>query len=661
MQYYSLIIKRETGDIAVAERAYTANDIHILQGLEGVRKRPAMYIGSTNSMGLHHLVWEVVDNAVDEALSGFGKTISVTIYKDGSVSVLDEGRGIPVDINKETKRPGVEIVFTELHAGGKFNSSVYKSAGGLHGVGASVTNALSEWVDVTVYQNGGIYNLRFENGGHLVKPLERIGDTRKHGTFVRFKPDATIFSTVEFKYDTIASHLQESAFLMKGVRFIIYDERSNQKSEFFYQDGLVEYIHNLNENKNQIIPVFAFSDVDTLTNIETEVALQYCYEDYNETIYSYVNNVKTGDGGTHESGFRAGITRAVNEFAEAQNLLKGKKLEGSDIREGLTAIVSLKVPEELLEFEGQTKGKLGTPVAYQVVSNLIYNKLTYYLTENKENAMLIIKKCVDSQQARLAARKAKDEARSTKKVKQEVILSDKLTPAQSKDYLKNELFIVEGDSAGGTAKKGRDRIHQAILPLRGKPLNTDSIAIEKLLHNEEIATIINTVGAGFGQSFDLEDIHYGKIIIMTDADTDGAHIQTLLLTFFYHYMRSLITSGHVFIAVPPLYRVFKEDGKKKLVQEYAWDDKGLEAAKKKVGAGYKINRYKGLGEMDAIQLKETTMDPKTRFLIQVDINDPFLVEKRVNVLMGKDASIRRQWVEENVDFNRVDTFMKEVK
>ena len=643
----------------MAERQYTANDIQILQGLEGVRKRPAMYIGSSNASGLHHLVWEVVDNAVDEALSGYGKNITVTLHKDGSCSVLDEGRGIPVGINKETGRPGVEIVFTELHAGGKFNSSVYKSAGGLHGVGASVTNALSEWCDVTVYQDG-IYHLRFEKGGHLVEPLHKIGETKKHGTLVRFKPDPLIFSTTEFKYDTIASHLRESAFLMKGVRFIIIDERNDEKQEFFYQNGLIEYINILNEEKKEIIPVVNFDEVDQATQIETEIALQYCYEDYNETIYSYVNNVKTGDGGTHESGFRTGITRAVNDFAEAQGLVKGKKLEGSDIREGLTAIISLKIPEELLEFEGQTKGKLGTPAANPVVSNLIYNKFTYYLTENKENAIRIIKKCIDSQQARLAARKAKDEARSSKKAKQEVILSDKLTPAQSKDYLKNELFIVEGDSAGGTAKKGRDRIHQAILPLRGKPLNTDSISLDKLVHNEEIATIINTVGAGFGQTFDIEDIHYGKIIIMTDADTDGAHIQTLLLTFFYHYMRSLITSGHIYIAVPPLYRIYKEENKK-LTQEYAWDDAGLEEAKKKVGGGYKINRYKGLGEMDAIQLKETTMDPRTRFLIQVDINDPFLVEKRVNVLMGKDASLRRKWVEENVDFNTVDTFLKEAK
>ena len=639
---------------------YTADDIHVMKGLEGVRKRPAMYIGSTNAQGLHHLVWEVVDNAVDEALSGFGKKITVTMHKDGSVSVLDEGRGIPVGINKETGRPAVEVVFTELHAGGKFNNAVYKSAAGLHGVGASVTNALSEWIDINVYQNGNIYHLKFENGGNLVVPLEVIGTTKKHGTYVRFKPDATIFSTVEFKWDTIASHLQESAFLMKGVEFALFDEKTGQNQSFLYENGLVEYINSVNVNKNPLSSVINFADTDEETQIDIEIALQYCNEDYNETIYSYVNNVRTRDGGTHETGFRLGITKAVNDFAEMSKLVKAKKLEGTDIREGLTAVISLKIPETLLEFEGQTKGKLGTPQATSVVSNFIYNKLTYYLTENKEFAINLINKCVASQNARIAARKAKEEARSSKKPKQDLILSDKLTPAQSKDYAKNELFIVEGDSAGGTAKKGRDRLHQAILPLRGKPLNTDSISIDKLVHNEEFATIINTIGAGFGQSFDLDDIKYGKIIIMTDADTDGAHIQTLLLTFFYNFMRQLITTGHVYIAVPPLYRVYKEDGKR-VIQEYAWDDEGLEKAKKLVGGGYKVSRYKGLGEMDAIQLKETTMDPKTRLLIQVDIEDPILVEKRVNILMGRDTSVRRAWVEENVDFNKVDTFMKEVK
>ena len=637
---------------------YSADDIHIMRGLEGVRKRPAMYIGSTNATGLHHLVWEVVDNSVDEALSGFGNHITVTIHKDGSLTVSDEGRGVPTGIQKQTGKRAIELVYSELHAGGKFSNSVYKSAGGLHGVGASVTNALSEWIDVTVYRDGEISHIRWEDGGRKEIPLEVIGTTNKHGTTVTFKPDPRIFSTVEFKWDTIFNHLQESAFLMKKVRFILKDERTNLSQEFYYENGLKEYISILNQNKRPLTDIIDFSD--TVNDMDIEVALQYCYEDYDDTIYSYVNNVRTRDGGTHETGFKTGVTKAVNDFIEMNNLTKGKKLDGNDIREGLTTIISLKVPENLLEFEGQTKGKLGTPQATPAVSNFVYEKFSSYLVEHKETALLIIQKCIDSMNARMAARKAKDEARSSKKAKQEIILSDKLTPAQSKDYAKNELFIVEGDSAGGSAKKGRDRIHQAILPLRGKPLNTDSITVERLMQNEEFATIINTIGAGFGQSFDIEDIKYGKIIIMTDADTDGAHIQTLLLTFFYHYMRQLITTGHIYIAVPPLYRVHKEDGKK-VIQEYAWDDEGLELAKKKVGAGYKINRYKGLGEMDAIQLKETTMDPKTRLLLQVEIDDPILAEKRVNVLMGRDASVRRAWVEENVDFNKIDTFIKEVK
>ena len=639
---------------------YTADDIHVLRGLEGVRKRPAMYIGSTNATGLHHLVWEIVDNAVDEALSGFGDKIIVTIHKDGSCSVLDEGRGIPCGINKETGRPAIELVFTELHAGGKFNNAIYKSAGGMHGVGAAVTNALSKYLDVTVYKDGNIYHMRYENGGNIVIPLEQIGTTKKHGSYVRFLPDPTIFSTTEFKRETIAGRLKEAAFLMKNVKFVLIDERTGDNEEFFYENGLVEYVANINANKRPMTPVASFTDVDEVTGISTEIAIQFCYEDYNETILSYANNIRTRDGGTHEVGFKTGITRAVNDFGENNNILHGKKLDGADIREGMTAIISVKIPESILEFEGQTKSKLGTNEATYIVQNVIYNKFTYYLTENREVASVLIKKCLDSQAARMAARKAKDEARSAKKAKTEIILSDKLTPAQSKDYAKNELFIVEGDSAGGSAKKGRDRLHQAILPLRGKPLNTDGMAVSAVLKNEEIATIINTIGAGFGQAFDIDDIHYGKIIIMTDADTDGAHIQTLLLTFFYHYMRPLITSGHVYIAVPPLYRIYKEEGKK-IKQEYAWDDEGMEAAKKKIGAGYKISRYKGLGEMDAIQLKETTMDPRTRLLIRVDIEDPLLADSRVSVLMGKDTSSRKKWVEENVNFNEVDTFMKEVK
>jgi topoisomerase-4 subunit B len=638
---------------------YTADDIDVLEGLSGVRKRPAMYIGSTNSSGLHHLVWEVIDNGVDEALSGFGSRISVIIHKDGSLSVEDEGRGIPVGIHHQTNIPAVQLIFSTLHSGGKFSDAVYKSSAGLHGVGASVTNALSEYLDVTVFQEGQAHHIRFENGGKLAIPLEIIGKTNKHGTLVRFKPDATIFSSVEFKWDTIYNHLQESAFLLKKVRFILKDERTDLSHEFYYADGLKEYVATLNQSKKPLGNIVSFEDDSN--GIKIECAMQYCIEDYNESIYSYANNVRTRDGGTHETGFRIGLTRAVNDFATEHSLLKGKrKLEGSDIREGLTAILSLKIPESLLQYEGQTKSKLGTPEAIQAVNNFIYSKLTYYLNENKEFAVNLIKKVTDSRDARLAARKAKEEARSTKKVKNEMIISDKLTPCQSKDYPLNELFIVEGESAGGTARKGRDRLHQAILPLRGKPLNTDNVTMDRMLKNEEFATIISTIGAGVGQNFDIDESKYGKIIIMTDADTDGAHIQTLLLTFFYHYMRPLVNKGKIYVAVPPLYRVYKEVNKN-IVYEYAWDDRGLEKAKKSIGPGYKISRYKGLGEMDADQLWETTMNPRTRQLIRVKIEDPLLVERRVSVLMGKDAAIRRKWVEENVDFNVVDKFIEEVK
>ena len=639
------------------KQAYDSSSIEYLEGLEGVRKRPAMYIGSTNTYGLHHLVWEIVDNAVDEALNGYGNKITVTINKDGSLSVLDEGRGIPVDIHKKTKMPAVQLIFTTLHSGGKFSEQAYKSSAGLHGVGSAVTNALSLFCDVTVYKDGKINHIRFENGGKLKQPLEVLGTTLKHGTLVTFKPDPKIFSTVEFKWDTIYNHLQESAYLLKKVHFILKDERTKNEAEFYYENGLREYIENLNQSKQVLGPVIDFSD--ETNNISIELAFQYCLEDYNETIYSYVNNVRTRDGGTHESGFKTGITKAVNDFAEANNLLRNKqKLEGSDIREGLTTIVSLRMPESILEFEGQTKGKLGTQQALSAVSNLIYTKFTYYLNENKEFASNLIRKCIDSQTARLEARKAKEEVRN-KKRKETVILSDKLTPAHGKDYELNELFIVEGDSAGGSAKKGRNPKTQAILPLRGKPLNTDSITMDRLLKNEEIATIINTIGAGYGSNFDIDNIHYGKIIIMTDADTDGAHIQTLLLTFFYHYMKPLINAGKVFVAVPPLYRVYKGSGKD-YKYRYAWDDNELNEAKKEIGKGYSITRYKGLGEMDPNQLKESTMDPKHRLLLQVNIDDPLVVDQRVSILMGKDSSLRKKWIEENVDFNQNDEFMKEV-
>lgn len=643
----------------MAEKTYDASSIDILEGLAGVRKRPAMYIGSTNVNGLHHLVWEIVDNAVDEALNGYGDTIKITICKDGAVQVEDQGRGIPVDIHKQSGMPAVQLLFTTLHSGGKFSDKAYQSSAGLHGVGSSVTNALSEYCDVTIFRDKKIHHIRFEDGGKLVTPLEVLGETKKKGTTVRFKPDSRIFSTTDFKFETIANHVKESAFLLKGVKFIVIDERTNENVEYYYVDGIKQYVQTLEEEKNTFGEVIYFHGVED--SISIEIALQFAYQDYAENIYSYANNVRTHDGGTHESGFRTGLTKAINDYAEENGLIKsGHKLEGNDIREGLTAIISLKIPEAKLEYEGQTKQKLGTPEATPIVSSFLYNNLSYYLNEHKEFAVNLIKKCLDAQNSRLAARKARDEARSKKTVKTDVILSDKLTPASSKDYDRNELFIVEGDSAGGTAKKSRDRMHQAILPLRGKPLNTFGLPIEKVLKNEECATLINTIGAGVKENCNPDNSHYGKIIIMTDADTDGAHIQTLLITFFYNFMRPLILKGKVFVACPPLYRASRQVNGK-VEYKYAWDDESLAKAKKDLGGNPKVNRYKGLGEMNEDQLWETTMDPRSRQLVKVTIEDSLLAEQRLITLMGNDPQIRRTWIEENINFSEVDSFIDEVK
>ena len=644
-------------DIEKAEQGYTAQDIELLSEMEGVRKRPGMYIGSTNSTGLHHLVWEIVDNGVDEAVNGYGDKIYVTIHKDGSIEIEDEGRGIPVDMHSSGV-PAVQLIYTTLHSGGKFSDKNYSTSAGLHGVGATVTNALSEYCDVTIYRLGKIYHIRFEDGGKLVTPLEVLGTTRKHGTVVRFKPDKRIFSTVEFKWDTISNHLQEEAFLLKKVHFILKDERANLSREFYYEKGLSEYVLNLNQNKEPLGPILYFDDEGS--QIKIELAMQWCIKDYNENIYSYANSVRTHDGGTHETGLRLGLTRAVNDWATQNGIIKeSQKLDGNDIREGLTAVISVKVPEKILEYEGQTKGKLGTPAALSAVNDFTYQSVVHYLAEHKDFAVDLIKKVQASKEAREAARKAKEAARTGKKSKKEdFIISDKLAAAQSKDYAQNELFIVEGDSAGGSAKTGRDRLHQAILPLRGKPLNTDSVTMERMLQNVEFSTIINTIGAGVGADFDVEDAKYGKIIIMTDADTDGAHIQILLLTFFYNYMKPLITHGMVYLACPPLYGVYKKTEPNKII--YCQNDQELAAAKEKIGPGYAIKRYKGLGEMNAEQLAATTMNKATRQLLQVKIDDPLVVEKRISILMGKDPSLRRNWIEENVKFNDEDTFIKEV-
>lgn len=630
--------------------AYDDSSIQILEGLEAVRKRPGMYIGSTDGRGLHHLVYEIVDNAVDEALAGFGKEINITIGKDNSITVQDFGRGMPTGMHSSGK-PTIEVILTVLHAGGKFNEGSYKTSGGLHGVGSSVVNALSSWMTVRVVRDGSVYEERFENGGHPIGTLTKTGKTGEpNGTTISFLPDPTIFQTTVFKFDIIEERIRESAFLLKGVKFTLKDERGEGNTEIFhYDDGIKSFVTYLNEDKDVIGDVFYFEG--TKEEIEFEFAGQY-NDGYSENLISFVNNVRTGDGGTHEMGARSGFTKAFNEYARKVNLLKekDKNLEGSDFREGLSAVIAVRIPEELLQFEGQTKGKLGTPQARSAVDAIVYEQMSYFLLENGELAQDLVKKAIRARDAREAARKARDDSRSGKrKKKTDTLLSGKLTPAQSRDAKKNELFLVEGDSAGGSAKQGRERKFQAILPLRGKVLNTQKAKLPDILKNEEINTMIYTIGAGVGAEFKIEDANYDKVIIMTDADTDGAHIQILLLTFFYRYMRPMIDAGKVYIALPPLYKLQKGTGAKTQIV-YAWTDDELEAASKKMGKGYSLQRFKGLGEMNADQLWETTMDPSTRTLIRVKIEDAALAERRVTTLMGDKVEARRNWIEKNVKF-----------
>ncbi len=631
-------------------KKYDESSIKILEGLEAVRKRPGMYIGSTDKRGLHHLVWEIVDNSIDEIINGYGNHIKIVLHKDGSITVADNGRGVPTGMH-ESGKSTPEVIYTILHAGGKFEEGNYKVSGGLHGVGASVVNALSKWMDVIIYRDGVISNIRFKDGGNVDSPLKKIGTTNKTGTIVTFMPDYEIFKNCNFSYTTIVERMQESAFLIPNVTIDVIDEDSKKETKFHYENGLVDFVQFMNEGKTTLNNVLNFSG--TKNGIEVDVAMQYT-DTYNENIVSFVNNVKTTDGGTHEVGFKTGITKAFNDYVKSNNLIKGKDaaFDGSDVREGLSAVINLRIPENLLQFEGQTKGKLGTPEARSITEAVTYENLKFFLEENKEIALNIVDKASKSKMAREAARKAREEARNGKgKQKIEKNLSGKLAPATSRNPKINELFLVEGDSAGGSAKGGRDRKFQAILPLRGKVINAEKANVTEMLKNEEINTIIHTIGAGLGADFDVKESNYDKVIIMTDADVDGSHIQILLLTFFYRFMRPLIEAGKLYIAKPPLYKL--DYGKKHF---YAYSDEERFKIVEENSGKPDISRNKGLGEMNAEELWDTTMNPETRSLIRVNIYDAALAEKRVNVLMGDKVEPRKEWIEENIVFTMEDDF-----
>ncbi len=634
------------------KQQYDESSIVILEGLDAVRKRPGMYIGSTDSKGLHHLVWEIVDNAIDEALNGYGNEIAITLEKDGSVTVEDHGRGMPVGKHKSGVST-LQVIFTILHAGGKFTShGGYTSAGGLHGVGASVVNALCTWCKVTVHDGKDIWSMTFEDGGSKIGKLEKVGKTNRTGSTVTFKPDPTIFKTVHFSYSTICERAQEDAFLLKGLKMIVRDKRKEEKEVIYqYEDGLKAFIDEVNQDHTPMHDSISFRGESN--QIVVEGCFQYT-DEYQENIFSFTNMVRTRDGGSHETGAKQAFTKVFNEYARKNGFLKEKDkgFDGNDVREGLTLVINLTIPEDYLQFEGQTKEKLGSPEAKPATETVVSENLRYFLEENKEIANALVRKIIKAAQARNAARKARADIRNGKgKNRSERVLSGKLASAQSKDARRKELYLVEGDSAGGSAKQGRDSKYQAILPLRGKVLNTEKASLEAIEKNKELNTIIHALGAGVGANFTAEDSNYYKVIIMTDADDDGAHIQNLLLTFFYRYMRELITHEMLYIALPPLYRIAK-GGK----EYYLYTNEELDEKKAELKNGYTITRYKGLGEMNATQLWDTTMNPESRTLLCVTIENAMMAEKRVTELMGDKAELRRNWIEDNVVFTLEDDY-----
>lgn len=644
-------------------KTYDANDIQVLEGLDAVRMRPGMYIGTTGPRGLHHLLWEIVDNSIDEAANGFATRIEVTLHKDNSVTVSDNGRGIPVDIHDTLKIPGVQVVFTQLHAGGKFNNENYSYSGGLHGVGASVVNALSRWLEVEVYKDGRCYRQRFESFwdakakkmqvGKPVTELEDLGPARGKGSRITFLPDDRVFDDINMNVETIAKRLKELAFLNKGVSIVLINEKSPGKKDkrTFLYEGLMDFIAYINEDKTVVHKDIIYIEGEK-DGILAQIAIQYT-DSYTESIFSYVNNIPTSEGGTHETGFKTAVTKVMNEFIKKHNGMKGKaavSLMGEDFREGMTAIISIKMNN--VQFEGQTKTRLGNMEARTALESIVTEQLTNYFEDidNQDTLQVILEKAIKAAKVREAARKAREITRKKNSLEGAPLVG-KLASCTGRNSKVNELFIVEGDSAGGSAKQGRDRRFQAILPLRGKPLNAEKKRIDQVLANEEFRTIISALGTGIDEDFDIRGLKYDKVIILSDADQDGAHIRAILLTFFFRYMKKLITDGHVYIGLAPLYKISKGNR-----IEYAYNDAELKAKIKKIGKGYTVQRYKGLGEMNPEQLWETTMNPKNRFIIQVDIEDAAEADRLITLLMGDKVEPRRQYITTHANFNKTDIF-----